>query len=85
MPVNVDIDDAPEAAEELVYSEHDVIDVAEAIGLARGCMVHVAGPVDGDVGGAVNEHASCSELPTSVGAAVLPEVVEGGAIIIATE
>ncbi|BAT13076.1 Os11g0201000, partial [Oryza sativa Japonica Group] len=40
--VDVDVDDSPEGAEELVDGEHDVVDVAEAGGLAGGRVVHAA-------------------------------------------
>lgn len=47
--------------------------------------MHAAGPVDGDVGGAVDERARRGERPAGVAAAVLPEAVEGGAIVVAAD
>ena len=43
--VDVHVQHAPEAGEELVDGENDVVDIAEAVGVARACMVHAAGPI----------------------------------------
>ena len=51
--VDVDVEHARDAPEELEDAEHDVVDVAEARGFALFGVVEAAGPVYGDVGFAV--------------------------------
>lgn len=43
--VDVHVQHAPETGEELLDGENDVVDIAEAVGVARARMVHAAGPI----------------------------------------
>ena len=56
--------------EELEYGEYDVVDVAEAVGVAPARVVHAAGPVDSDVVVAPAERARRGQRPAGVGQAL---------------
>ncbi|BAS77625.1 Os02g0214766, partial [Oryza sativa Japonica Group] len=68
------------ALEELEDGEDDVVDVAEAGGLGLLGVVQPAGPVDGDVVGAVVELDGGADGGPRVGLAVGVEAVEDGAV-----
>ena len=79
--VDVDVEDARIRAQHLEDGEDDVVDVAESAGFALFGMVQPAGPIDGDIGLAGCQFASCVEGGASVVGAVVEEAVENGTVV----
>jgi len=78
--INIDVQNALVVLEELEDGEDDVIDIAEAGGLALLGVVEPAGPVDGDVVAVVELDGAPNGSPR-VGLAEAVEPVEDGAVL----
>ena len=79
--VNIDIENACMALEQLEDGEYDVIDIAEPTSFSLLGVVQAAGPIDSDVAQAVVEAGGALERSAGVDAAELVQVVEEWAVL----